>query len=104
MEQQLQTVAAAREQYSTATQQAHELAHASLLANFPFLNSVSAQQLPAVLDVLQRENPTKHAAVVLALHSADRLYRLALFCEGFCTSSSGMEQLIIQSPGFIEVG
>jgi hypothetical protein len=68
----------ARQQYSQATQQAHQFAIQSMMAAFPEFNGLSnVQQIAAALQVLQQNNPQRHAAAVQHLHRVDALGKQA---------------------------
>ena len=77
LEQQISQVEQAKADYAQKAGAAFDMSYASLLSNFPELRGVNGQQLPAVLNVLQRENPVRHAAVMSALYTTDHLHTQA---------------------------
>ena len=65
-----------RSQYAAAASQAFDLSAAAVYSQFgDVLNGVDYRTLPTVLNVLQKVNPERHAAVVRALQSTEQLYR-----------------------------
>ena len=77
LENQLQQLEAQRAQYAQAAQEAANLAHVGLLAQFPELQQVSNGNLPAILNVLQANNPQRYAQVVQGLLQTDHLHKAA---------------------------
>ena len=77
LEAQLQTVEAQRQQYAQAAQDAANLAHAGLLGQFPELQHATASNLPAILNVLQANNPQRYAQVIQGLLQTDHLQKAA---------------------------
>ena len=78
LEAELATVEQARSRYAEAANQAYQLSHAAIHAQFPELRGVTAETLPQVMNVLQRENPARHAAVMQAITSTDALHRASV--------------------------
>jgi hypothetical protein len=60
-------VESARQQFANVTHEVVQVAAASVLATFPELQGLSAQQLPIALDLIGRQNPQRHAEIAAHL-------------------------------------
>ena len=72
-----QAAAQVQQAYTQATAQIAETAAAGLLAQFSELQGLNSQQLPVALQLIQRQNPQRHAEIVNHLQHVDGLYRTA---------------------------
>jgi hypothetical protein len=72
----------ARQQYAVATQQAAQVALASVLAQYPEIQGLSSEQLPVALQIMAAQNPQRHAEVVSHLQRAEQIYRLHQQAQG----------------------
>ena len=66
----------ARQAYALATQQAAQVAVASILADYPELAGLNASQIPTALQVMQASNPQRHAEAVSHLQRAEQIHKL----------------------------
>ena len=66
----------ARQAYALATQQAAQVAVASILADYPELAGLNASQIPTALQVMQAANPQRHAEAVSHLQRAEQIHKL----------------------------
>jgi hypothetical protein len=82
VEQELGKANQAREAYAVATQQAAQVALAAVLANYPEIQGLSADQLPTALQVMAGQNPQRAADAVASLQRAEQIYRLHQQAQG----------------------
>ena len=93
---QLSQLEAQRAQYAQAAQEAANLAHVGLLAQYPELQNVSGGNLPAILNVLQANNPQRYAQVVQGLLQTDHLHKAAANARA---AQQQIEQARVQNLG-----
>jgi hypothetical protein len=81
LEAEVASVEQARQQYVSATRTAAQLSAAALFSQFPELSSLTEAQLPIALQMIQRQDPAKAAAIENAFQRTKGLWQASQAAE-----------------------